>query len=363
MESLLRNVTLGHVTGVCRSTAPVIHGLEEMTSITLVPNVPDKTAMVTVLDTNAYRNLTFGLTLDESRDAGIRLRECDHAANEIALASPLVIWELVHHLVDQADPAYDHCLNALVALGEHCREAQNGGITLALDSEWVVCNALFEREPPGAAKNVANLAAIACHVRDHARSMEDPAVLSNIRLFSEEMVKREFSWLEGVQALLDYTASPDSRLLAPAAKSGAASLRQLVRHPDFEQAWALIGVAHYAGLTGFPLTEEQLTDRAAFFRREFSVSFRLIANLLDNLIGQNDLDLTSPKKKRGNFLWDAGICYLIPGASSNPLVPMTIVSGDKAMLSAAAAARCGESIVSLDDYLSRTGFSQNTAGN
>ena len=72
-----------------------------------------------IYDTNAYREFTFGLSLDGARIKTDRLCQLEQAAGWSVLAHPIVVWELVAHLEDTADKAYDHCLKASVALGEH----------------------------------------------------------------------------------------------------------------------------------------------------------------------------------------------------------------------------------------------------
>jgi len=80
---------------------------------------PIDTKRLCVFDTNAYRKLTAGKSPAESRDIAVRVRDLEKAAGTISAANPFVIWELVGHLDNLADPAYQHCLNALVALSEH----------------------------------------------------------------------------------------------------------------------------------------------------------------------------------------------------------------------------------------------------
>jgi hypothetical protein len=85
------------------------------------------------------------------------------------------------------------------------------------------------------------------------------------------------------------------------------------------------------------------------------VPFRLILTLLQSLIGQSRLNLTNAKRKRDNFMWDAGICYLIPTAAAAG-VSMELVTGDQAIATAAATAQTGNAVVKLEDYLQRIGL-------
>jgi hypothetical protein len=316
--------------------------------------IPNGTKSIGVFDTNAYRNLCFGLSLADARARAVRLRELERAAGAAALASPIVIWELLAHLADPADPAYSHCLNALAALGEHTREP-SGGICMALDSEWVVCHTLFDKEPPGASANASNLAALANHVRDHAPIITDTAALSNIKVFAAEMTRREVSWLSDIQTSLNDLDSAASSQPGKTKKDAQRELRAHLASPAFEEFWALVTVAHFARLVGVSLNEQELASRAAFFKNHFSVPFHLILTLFQSLMGQSALNLTSAKRKRGNFMWDAGICYVIPTAAAAG-VTMEMVTGDQAIVAAATAAQSGKAVVKLEDYLQRFGL-------
>lgn len=333
-----------------------------MTLITLIPEVPAGTKKITVFDTNAYRVLTRDVTLEEARARAIRLRELGRAAGETALASPLVVWELLTHLADQSDHAYENCLSALVALGEHTREPQTGGITMALDSEWAICHHLFGKAPAGAEANVTNLARIACYIRDHAPSITDPVVVSNIGIFSREMERRESSWIGEVQTLLDQVDLIGAQPLGQVKDTGSAHLRKLIARPEFEEQWSILGVSHYAQLAGVALSADELKARAEFFQKEFAVPFRLITGLLSNMLSSKKAKLTNPKRNRGNFMWDAGICYMIPGTSSPSVTtPMRIITGDKAIVQAAALAQCADKVVSFPAYLKDVGAPEDWA--
>jgi len=279
----------------------------------------------------------------------------------IALASPIVIWELASHVADASDPAYTHCLHAIVALGEHTRLApgQGGGISIGLDSEWVVCDALFGRAPPGAESNVHTLGQLAIHVRDHAPAITDAAVLSNLKVFAAEMTRRETAWLADMQKTLDELNAPSSATGGPehADKKARAALLDFLGTNAFEYLWAVVGVLHYATLANAPINTLSLQSGVDTLRKDFSVPFHLILALLRNLIGHTDLNLTSAKRKRGNFMWDAGIAYIIPVLTGSvPGAAVNVVTGDKAIVNAAQVAGASNVVVSLDDYLQSVGF-------
>ena len=170
------------------------------------------------------------------------------------------------------------------------------------------------------------------------------------------MEKRESSWLGDVQAILNQVNSIAAQLPGQAKDTGAAQLRKLIARPEFEELWSTLGAAHYAQLAGVTQSADEMKARAAFFQKEFSVPFRLITGLLTNMLANRNANLTNPKRSRGNFMWDAGICYIIPGVSStNMITPMRIVTGDKAIVQAAAASSCADKVVSLPIYLKGVG--------
>src|SRR5213592_4106379 len=113
--------------------------------------LPDGTRRVIIFDTNAYRILSRGLTLDDAHAKAAQLRQCEQTTGVFVFASPVVVWELITHLADPADPARPDCLNAIVMLGGHALSpgASNVGISLFADSESTVCRELFRRIPPG----------------------------------------------------------------------------------------------------------------------------------------------------------------------------------------------------------------------
>jgi hypothetical protein len=158
---------------------------------------PVGTKTLCVFDTNAYRELTVSQSLAESRETALKLRGREIAGGILSAANPFVIWELIGHLDNQADPAYEYCLSALVALSEHTwsRSDALAGVCQVADAQSTVCDALFGKAPFAARRNVETLGGLATHVRQHAPDLTDPAVANNIRVFAEEMRKKEAAWL------------------------------------------------------------------------------------------------------------------------------------------------------------------------
>ncbi len=110
--------------------------------------LPAATKRVIIFDTNAYRVLAHGMTLNDARVKALQLRRCEQSAGVFIVASPVTVWELITHLADPADPALPHCLNALVMLGEHALSpgaSKRRDFSFRRFCESTVCRELFRR--------------------------------------------------------------------------------------------------------------------------------------------------------------------------------------------------------------------------
>jgi hypothetical protein len=149
--------------------------------------IPKATQKVSIFDTNAYREFTYGKSLSDARARILKLCQLEQNAATLTVANPFVIWELIGHLDDPCDPAYTHCLNALVALSDHTwRLDPSGGLRLVADAESTVCRELFHTLPPSAETNLQNLSLIAAHVKEYAPNLTLPAALANIKVFARK---------------------------------------------------------------------------------------------------------------------------------------------------------------------------------
>lgn len=322
--------------------------------------LPSGTTKIIVFDTNAYRVLTYGLSLEESRSKTLLLRQAEQKAGIFALANPFVIWELVGHLGDKSDPAYHYCLNALVSLGDHTWSPfiEKGGICLFADAESTVCLELFGTVPPGAAINVENLSKLAAHVRKHAPDLSQPEAINNLKVFSDELAKKETDWLAEMQKVLN---DCDPKLAQEwvggnTDKDVRKKLRDYFVSQSFMDAWAAVTVIRHADMVGIKLTNKEIIEKSEVVKKVFPVPFHLMSALLNKFPSPRPMNLTSAKQKRQNFMWDAAICFSIGEFHEIDGAPMLLVTGDKAIKKASIDAQCSNLVVTLEDYLKNVGF-------
>lgn len=315
---------------------------------------------IAIFDTNAYRELTFGLSLDAVRNKTHELCRLEVAAGWSILAHPIVVWEMVAHLEDTADKAYDHCLKALVALGEHTasRERQDGSINLIADALSTVCRELFGKLPSGYEQGLQNLGSFVTYVVRNAPSITNPVARENIARLSRGMAVKEESWVKGMESVLDHF-SPEAAKAVFGGRSDQAALKK-ARHffgsEDFMKAWSTYLVISNAAEVGvLNLSSTDIQEKAQVVRKLFPVPFHLMSALLQKLATAQPPILANAKKKRWNFVWDSMISFTLgPGTIGG--APVFLVTGDGDIVDAARVAGFQNQVLFLNDYLRGVGM-------
>ncbi|MEI6088997.1 MAG: hypothetical protein WCR42_00945 [bacterium] len=96
-----------------------------------------------IFDTNAYRNLTFGLTEQQTREIFDKVRSEESLRNITSILSTVTLMELMTHLADKADPSYHHCKIAAIGAYHHVQEENN--FRLLPHPELLLEQMLFQR--------------------------------------------------------------------------------------------------------------------------------------------------------------------------------------------------------------------------
>lgn len=311
---------------------------------------------IVVFDTNAYRNLTFGLTTDESRRIARKLADAEHAQGTKALANPFVIWELVSHLANSSDPAYQNCMNSIVALVEHTRQPMDflGGICRITDGETEICRQLFNRIPPLAEQNCANLSQLASYIWSEAPNLADPNAQTNFTTFSAEMEQKEQAWLNHIEAILNVLWTLDPSFdTAEKQKLEMKKRREHINGPDFLRQTALGKVISCANLFGLTLSDDDLKKAGDRMEMIFQASLKMMQKTFAKWFDSPDMNLRSPKKKRGNFIWDTALCYGVGSSHAVGDAKIALVTDDGAICDAAIEAGCADRVVKFGDYIKR----------
>ncbi|MEO8067581.1 MAG: hypothetical protein ABI599_07815 [Flavobacteriales bacterium] len=330
------------------------------TSTTPQAQLPEGTNTIVVFDTNAYRLLSETATLEQARDIGSRLRARAREHGQAVLASPIVIWELVTHLGDTADPAYAVCQRALVMLAHHTEgwvHEDHRLQPLPFGSAFV-CHALYGAAAKNDTLNAEALQRMAVHARDHAPDLSDTAFTANAAEFASQMDKKEQEWLGSMKLLIEALA-PANAIRIVGEGSDEEIRRRLIDLFSDTHLWPKLSqdvVEQHAATLGFAQSEADLRGRTAFMMRTFEASYRMFAGLMGKLTTPSGINVESRKRKWWNFIWDQDLCYLLGPAHVVGSCDLRLVTGDKAFKTAATAARCDDRVFKLDEYRSVIGF-------
>lgn len=321
---------------------------------------PPGTKNIVIFDTNAYRSFAGRRhDLSASRTRAKALAAHERAAKNLAIANPIVVWELLSHLADKSDKDYDDCLNAVVVLYEHCKPPHNETVNQFADAQLTVCHELFEVVSPAELQRVEQLGQHAAHVGKNAPDLTNAKVLANLKVFANEMKRREDAWTDDMKKIVSELGPELAK--AWIGKGDTSAARKLLvdffGSDSFMGAWANVTVIEHAELVGAQLNTTQISEKAEYIRRVFPVPFKLLSSLMQKFVENPDIDVANPKKKRWNFIWDFAICFSIGSEHGVSAAPIRFVTSDAAIVDAAVAAGCPPGVViSLDSHLSDVGL-------
>lgn len=323
--------------------------------------IPAGTKRIVVFDTNAYRVMTAKKALADCRAEAIQLRTREQAAGVFVLASPTVIWELITHLADTADPGYEHCLNSLVVLGEHAVDPKKpeGGIHLFPDADSTICRELFHKVPAEHEKGIQNLGSFVKHVVKYAPDLSDTRAQKNINQIASAVNASEQQWLNLMQAVVTRCDPTVAKQFFAHSKDGEVrkSVRKFFASEAFMKMWAGFMVEIHANKVGYVLSgPEELAAKSETMLKEFSVPFHLMSVLLQKIASDPSFNLANPKKKRWNFIWDSQLALSIGNSHEIAGIPLFFVTGDTELTKAAALAKCDGRVMPLDKYFASVGF-------
>jgi len=323
--------------------------------------IPHGTKRVIIFDTNAYRKITAKTTLTDCRAKALRLRQCEQASRVFVLASPTVIWELAAHLADSKDPGFEHCLNSLVVLGEHAVNPNKpqGGINLFPDADSTVCHELFHLLPPKHEQGIQNLGSLVKYIVKNAPNITDLTARKNINQIATNVAATEQQWLRLMQTVLVHCDPNVAKKFF--GNTSDSKVRKQVRDffasRVFMNMWAKFMVEIHAAKVGKTISSsDELRDKVKAMLEAFPVPFHLMSVLLRKMAVDKSFNLSSPNKKRWNFVWDSQLAFSIGLSHEIAGSPVFFVTGDGEVREAAKAARCDNRVLSLDDYLRSIGF-------
>lgn len=306
---------------------------------------------IVIFDTNAYRHFTSGKSFEQVKTDTKKMLELEQENNLLSIINPIVLYELLAHLADPTDSAYDKCMKAVNALYLH--NSYENEFRSLVDPEVILCKAFFDQTIKSREETVTVIGQIASEfssiptvattnkykeilekIRDHVYQTEinfatdfqsaikhlDPKTM-NWQLFANEPPKRE--------KFIAYLRSETFPV-----HIGVAMMMRIY----------LLIVEH--GLLKFD-PSINLVPLAKDFAQQYNATIELYKEVYMRLIG-SDYNLFDDS--RTNFVWDIHLMLSV-GDQKISENQINFVTHDKAMLRAADVAGHRYKILTLKEYL------------
>lgn len=315
--------------------------------------------MYIVFDTNAYRNLIFGKTIEEIDEIIHKIVKRQGELGIISLMSTTVARELICHLFDNDvfDEAGD-CTKAIRAIYEHCGDVEKYNLVPLPETQ--LSRELFDIKNVKAEEQQKAVAEIVFSVFKNPTKKNLEPYLSNIQKIKSHNNETECEF-ERMLSILKSTTLPDNMTFGEFANSKRFKL-------DTAIAYICALAVDLGVITNDDIKVNANTvtvpniiiEKAKDYLNKYPAPIEMRANLISKL----DMSNFNPsKKERLNQVWDEQLLHLI-----NQQIyaePIILVTSDKGMISAvdkaypASASTTsepfGKHIISLDEYLSYLG--------
>lgn len=319
--------------------------------------LPEWVDEIVVWDTGAYREFVrLKETCDQNRQHAEEVREKERAKGIQAMASPLVIWELVNHLSEPADDEMDSCQRALCQLAVHCRSENQLGSALMMvpGPETTMCMTLFSEVPAKYERYYDELQKLAVHVGQTAPARLGPLEQSNVNTHALNMANREADFRKALmQFQLDFPKAIEAQLNDEglSEKDAIESAKESLASDEWKRNYAAMVCLKNAELLGRRLRGAELEERTNHVISYFSTPMNHFAVMQRKFMVKNSPPLDNRKKKWENFVWDNGLSFLLGENHRYGSVPLKLVTGDKEIHEGALEAGCISRVQTMQDYV------------
>lgn len=322
-----------------------------------MPELPITSPYLGVMfDTNAYRSYLHGLDRDAAARRIERLRRVEHLFGVIAFANPWVIMELVAHLVDPEDPAFEVCRTSLRAVWQHCWTLKDGRpqLAMAADSESQMCYSLFGETPEGHARQNEILGTLARFAFEHPDNIVGTSASDVFRTTAADVARIEAQFVAHLRRHVLQRFKPGAMNWTDIRNDSAArdAALRMIKSAEWRLWVAKVHVYKAVlQLYGEPRHIEEEASRVAWVAENFRTPIEMYTEIVRRIV-MSGLDVET--RSRANWVWDMQIAFSVGnGNTLDGGKPILLVTSDRALIESAQAAGAAELVNSLDDYLAR----------
>lgn len=306
---------------------------------------------IVIFDSNAYRHFTSGKSFSQIETDIQRILELERDNNLISLINPIVLYELLAHLGDPADNAFDRCLKAVKALYLHNGDSKE--FRTLVDPELMLCYSFFLKTIKSREDTITGIGQIAAAISANPTSDTTEKYKDKLEKIREYVYQTEINFATDMLNAI--------RELDPLSTNWQLFANDPKRRGDYisylrSEAFSLhVGVGVMMRIYLLLVEHDletfdpaiNLIPRAKQYAIQFNASIELYREVYMRLIG-SDFNLFD--KSRVNFIWDIHLMLSV-GDQKIQTSQVNFVTHDKAILKAAEVTGHKYKILTLAEYL------------
>jgi hypothetical protein len=301
-----------------------------------------------IFDTNAYRNIAADRDFQDLENDIIKFKSIELEQGITSLMHPIVIKELLYHVVGERDNMHDKCISALKAMYHHCSNGES--FRLLADFDLQLGKVFFDTVDPNRERVDKQLGEIVSALA--TKPIENVLKLYQFNLKQiREYVQSNESFFKGQLKTFIKAIDPDAESWTVFQDDDKMRKKALdyfeSKSIEDEIALSYILMTHHnlleKGLIKKPDSKEELKRKA----NHFQAPIILYKNVLKKF---NQPDFNMDKKSRENFVWDIHLMFIV---SSHQIkgAPMYLITSDKEMRNAAIQCGFNGKVLSFDEYI------------
>ena len=307
-----------------------------------------------VFDTNACRDICDSAQVTDpanewkTYDAPLKSRGI------VSFANPYVFMELMSHLADQNDPAFNECRLAVVAL-YNLSAVNPHQVRILSDSETLVLRALYGQTLPETDVTTQRICTLALHIVENTPGVLDHKAIAACQEILGHLSQVEQQFISDVWQFVVQELNPSSTGWAPLENDEPMRniVLNILRSATMPQTIATAFVLKAMHQAQVIESTAEVVSKAGFVGSTFPASIHLYREILNRIV---ETGCNLNKRKRANWIWDIQIAMGVGQYIETVNKPLHLVTTDGDIVSAAEAAGCRQFVHSLPEFKTMIGI-------
>ena len=308
-----------------------------------------------VFDSNAYRGLVEGLSLEDVKRLASTIRIAESGVGIDTYAHAFVACELLAHLADPADRAFDRCRKAISALWIHCLNPATSSLRFVPDPETQFSKEFFDYEDPRKGPLYAHIIGLCAFVHNADEADDLSSKRSELEGISLAVQQTEDNFLSDVWTHVIQANAPGatSWKIFETDRESRQSILTFLRSTAGLTAIAVSNVRKFALIAGETPSIEDILAKANWLREHYPTSLSLYRDIVTRIV-TSGCDLSS--KNRVNWIWDMQIGFFLSPHAAVGDKYFGLVTDDGDIIDAAEEAGASGFVSRLSEYRTRLGL-------